>query len=237
MGSPMSNAPFHASDVVLHEKFGRGVVLSVSEQTLEPNGDWGVTVAFPGHGDKEVVDSFLKLEQQVHRITKPQKAASLYGRATIETYQLLTAFGRGLLAALCQYLHREKRVVFGVPPHGDWEQGTDYRDAAFSTFGSGLLMLDPIDLGIAIRIENMNDDGDFWMRLAITLQRIGDKIHISIGDRLEKTIPANYQTSLADVCEDIFALAKKQLTEAVELGQSGHYGQVNPIGFIWKKKP
>ena len=103
-------ANFAAGDIVVHEKFGMGVVHAVSAiptTDAAGNEDWVTTVDFPDRGQCRIASSFLKLECEVHRIDKLRGALSDYGKASVATDRLLSKFGYDFIAALNVYLHRQ----------------------------------------------------------------------------------------------------------------------------------
>jgi hypothetical protein len=154
-----------------------------------------------------------------------------YGRAAAETDALLRRFGTDIRNALATYLNPEENLVFGVPPHGDWEEDQDYRDAAFSTYYRSFVTLDPVELGLAIRIDNLDDDGAGWVRVVLTLWKAGDKIHVRIGDHAAVAVPLAYQGELTAVCEMIFRAVLRHYKEAIAHDRAGIYGANTPIGF------
>jgi hypothetical protein len=168
----------------------------------------------------------------VHRIDQLREAVQDYGLTTIETNKLLTQFGRDVIKALSHYLHREKQLVHGVPPHDDdWKTDTDYRDAAFSSHGQPYLTLDPVDLGVAVRIDNLDDKGALWVRIVLTMQRVGDEIHLLIDDLADLRVPVKYHPKLEEVCELIFDTILKIYTRDVEHVKQGFYSPKSAIGF------
>jgi hypothetical protein len=118
----LQTPPFAVDDVVWHEKFGTGRVISAPQETtngLNERG-WRVEVDFEQKGKTTIAASHLVLKSQVHQVDRIRNAMAAYGRLSLETHGTLTNFGRKLLATLITFLHREKTLVHGVPPFGDW---------------------------------------------------------------------------------------------------------------------
>lgn len=236
MSSDSRRRQLQEGDIVVHEKFGRGTITAIQYSAgtnRSEEADSPTTVAFDAAGEKKVMSSFLKLESEVHRIDKIRAAAQAYGESSVRQQQLIAAFGKDLLAELAPYLHRGKHLVHGVTPKGDWIPGQDYVDAAFSYYDAGLLTLEPIDFGIAIRVDNVDDDGACWVRVVLTLSKVGDKILASIGENAKTTIPVHYSAAdLRGVCEMIFVTVLKLFTTDVENARGGPYASSGAIGFI-----
>lgn len=225
---------FQTGDHVVHSKFGEGVVTQVSDRpSTNGIGDetWQVTVKF-AVGEKKVVSSFIKLEREVHRIDRIREAVRDYGRTSVATDQLLRRLGEAILFALQSYLHREKVLVHGVPPQGAWEPDTDYRDGAFSTFHRRVLTLDPVEMGLAVRVDNLDDDGALWIRVVLTMAKVGDRLSVSIGEDKPVELPIAFEDNLAPICDMIFERLLKLYTLDVEHNRSGYYGTSGPIGFV-----
>lgn len=229
-----AGATFQPGDQVVHPKFGEGVVTQVSDRA-STNGageqTWQVTVNF-AVGEKRVVSSFIKLKREVHRIDRLREAVRDYGQLSVETDQMLRRLGGTVQLVLRPYLHREKMLVHGVPPQGPWEPETDYRDAAFSTYSRATLTLDPLEMGLAVRVDNLGDDGALWIRIVLTMAKAGDRLLVSIGDDKPIELPIAFESKLTPVCDMIFERLLKLYTQDVQHNRSGYYGTTGPIGFV-----
>lgn len=237
MQAALQFPPFAVDDVVWHEKFGSGRVMSVPQETtngLNERG-WRVEVDFEQKGRTAVAASHLMLKSQVHQVDRIRNAMAAYGRLSVDTHRTLTDFGRRLLATVRMFLHRDKTLAQGVPPSGNWKPDTDYRDAMFSSHHESLLSLDPLDMGLALRIDNHNDDGACWIRLRLTLQKIGNGIVVSLGEGRLAEVPVEFSdehlrgisAKLVDECVALFS-------DHVDHVTRGYYDGRGPIGFIWQ---
>lgn len=234
-----SQVPFQTGDVVVHDKFGQGVVTEIDDRpSTNANNElsWKVTVDFSQAGKKKVTASFLKLEKNVHRIDELRLAADDYGKVATSTCRLLMTFGHDFIAAFGKYLHRDKQLVWGVPPTGEWKPDNDYRDAAFSTYERSEYTLDPVMMGVAVTIENLNDDGKLWVRVVVGLRKIGDMIEVSVGDHATVKLPVEYQGHIENACEMVFDRLLKVFTEDVAHNREGYYGLDATIGFFASKQ-
>ena len=168
------------------------------------------------------------------RIDELRHAVRDYGRTAVETETKLRRLGGAIIGALRTYLHPEKTLVFGAPPHGDWEPETDYRDAAFSTFYNGPIRLGPVEMGVSVRIDNLGDDGAVWLRLLMTLRKVGDTLRVGIDDLGTVCLPLAFEDKLEPVCDMVFNVVRKLFTEDVEHDRRGDYGG-GAIGFLTPK--
>lgn len=192
-------------------------------------------VDFDTKGKLAVESSHLVLRSQVNQVDRIRNAMTAYGRLSAATHRTLTDFGRKLLSAVGTFLHRDKALIQGVPPSGDWKPDTDYRDAMFSSYQENIHSLDPLDMGLAIKVENLDDDGACWIRLRLTLQKRGNDVVVSLGDGRLAEVPVNYTdehlrgiaTKIIDECVMLFS-------DRVDHVTRGYYGERAPIGFLWQ---
>jgi hypothetical protein len=111
-----------------------------------------------------------------------QEVMKRYGETSVRNYQIIHPIGEKLIEGFDSYLG-VPGCVLGVPPTGAWEESnTDYCDAKFSTYGSGLLSVGPISMGLAVRIPHTNDAGAFWMRVVLEFLIEGSTFSVRIGD-------------------------------------------------------
>ena len=166
-------------------------------------------------------------------IDKLRHIVAEYGRKSIENYKVCRELGRNIIESLREFLDSPPGAVIGVPPHGDWDinQG-DYRDEVFSTFTDEILLIKDVQLGISIRVDNLNDSGSFWMRIVVNLRKEGERFLISIGDRFQTSIPVSYETNdLKHLSEEIFGAVLRAYEEDVNVFVDGLTGKTT-IGFL-----
>jgi hypothetical protein len=88
-------------------------------------------------------------------------------------------------------------------------------------------------MGLALKIENRDDDGACWIRLQLTFQKIGKGIVVSLGEKQLAEVPVDFSN------EHLRAVASKLVDECVALFSDdvdhvkrGYYGGRGPIGFL-----
>ena len=92
-------------------------------------------------------------------------------------------------------------------------------------------------MGVAVTIENLNDDGKLWVRVVVGLRKIGDMIEVSVGDHATVKLPVEYQGHIETACKMVLDDLLKVFTEDVEHNREGYYGLDATIGFITSKQP
>ncbi len=167
--------------------------------------------------------------KSVTRLETLSKLVTEYGEASYINYQAVRALGDAVIGALSDYLGSDAQV-WGVPPVGDWKPH-NYNDAKYSTFGGGLLEIEPIRMGIALAIPHLNDDGELWMRITVEFECAGSEIRVQVIDA--GTVASrdfseeDVQTICALIYDQIVAIWKRPL----DLG-SPMAGNQGKIGFF-----
>ena len=140
----------------------------------------------------------------MNRIENLQQIVSEYGQATIEQVKLAEELGRSIISGFPGYLGCDPRLVYGVPPEGDFIPRTNYRDACFSTYYESITFLEPIYFGLCAEIPNLKDSGAVWVRTIIEVQLHGDTVDIYVGDdRTKITLSKYFEGQLDPVFEAI----------------------------------
>ncbi|WP_338828318.1 hypothetical protein [Bradyrhizobium sp. 27S5] len=151
------------------------------------------------------------------RILELQQAMSAYGETAARHYLALHEFGDALVAHFPAYLG-EGATVLGVPPESGWALGRgDYRDAKFSSFKRGSIVIEPILMGVAIRVPHARDPGGTWLRIVVEMELKGDTIAVQVYDgKNVGGIDVNYtDRDLQRVQEAIFECARDVLVNPV----------------------
>lgn len=228
---------FQIGDIVTHKHFGQGTVVGIAGPRTNGAGEvsHACEIRFESGKECEIAETFLTLEREVHRIDALRQAVARYGDETWANYQLLTKFGHDLLSSMARYMHRGQTLVRGVPPCGEWDPEQEYRHEAFSSFGDPVLTLEPTDLGMAIRIDNLSDTGSLWVRIVITLKRSGQKLLLSIGDQYNLALPLQYEGDIEQACAMIFGALHDSFDLGARETRSGLYGEHGAIGFLTKE--
>lgn len=170
----------------------------------------------------------------MRRIDAIRELARDYGQASLERCRHIRAFGNAMADTLNLYLGGEQDklpLVFLVPPFGDWKSDTDYRDRAFSDFG-GLLDLVPVSMGIAVRIDNLADDGALWVRLVVGINRAGDRLEVDVpGGGVERVPLTDWsRANMTAICEALTQSLERLFRDEFEVDRHGLYGS-GRIGF------
>lgn len=170
----------------------------------------------------------------MNRINDVRHAAATYGRRSVENMEICRKLGRKIIGAFDRYLTIEGDVAFGVPPSGAWDpEAGDYRDATFSFYGDGLLRLSDIQFGIAVRIDNLRDEGVCWRRIVVNLRKEGDKIGVFPDTQSDGVwIPVAYDAgNISEVCEALYRVLLNSFREDTQIFVEGN-GRFGTIGFI-----
>jgi hypothetical protein len=126
-----------------------------------------------------------------------QKAMDFYGDTTLRNFQAAQKFGDEIIHTMEDFLG-EGAKVFGVNPEGEWDHKKgDHRGAKYSTYHTEYLGIEPILMGVAIRIPHSKDSGAYWIRILVEMEFIGDAMNIQVGDKVLRSVPLEY--SKADV--------------------------------------
>jgi len=166
------------------------------------------------------------------KIDEIRKAATEYGRRSVENMQICERLGRRIIEAFDRFLKPEGGLVIGVTPKEEWhpEQG-DYSSAAFSFYHDGILNLNEVQFGLAVRIDHLTDNGHFWVRLVVALRKNGDKIGVLAGDQDIIWLPINYEDAdVQNVCEGVYEILLRVYRDDVNLFVQGREN-LQTIGF------
>ncbi|MGO1081320.1 hypothetical protein [Inquilinus sp. CA228] len=150
-----------------------------------------------------------------------------YGKTSIAIKKIIHQIGDSIISALPGFLGDEAKV-FGVPPHdSDWTPD-DYRGAKFSTYRQGLLRVGPIQMGVAVAIPHLKNDGELWVRVVLDLQMEGSDISVQIGDGpIISGISQNYdQDTIEIICQAIFDYLKSMFKDPVRIATAEGSGKL-----------
>lgn len=119
-------------------------------------------------------------------------------------------------------------MVWGVPPDGEFEPRTDYRDAAYSSYYQNVCYLEPILMGISTEIGNKADRGATWVRTVLEFQPSGIDLVVLVGESSNRICPdQDHGSAMAAICEAIF----EDVRRAFSLELEDAKGETR-IGFI-----
>ena len=171
------------------------------------------------------------MRDEVNRIDGLREAVRAYGETAIKTHELLKPVGLAIFAHLNRHLHRDKTLVRAVPPEGPFDPEGFYNDQAFSSYEGGFTLA-PLAIGLAVRVDNLADDGALWIRLPLTLMRRGDRVRLAVGNQQITDVPIDgYEQHLDQACIEIQEYMLSLFTDDVALDTGGLYGRDAAIGF------
>lgn len=150
------------------------------------------------------------------------------GQAAMQLNQVAVDIGQRLACGLNAYLGAPGKVVRQVPPVGRWEPEKDYGADAFDA----ITTLRPVRMGLAVRLDNLEDAGAAWIRVVIIFRRI-DAEGISVEaprGRLIRLSVKDEGGGLEEVFEAIVEDLTGMLRAEMEPGHDGLYAD-GRIGF------
>ncbi len=155
-------------------------------------------------------------------------AADQYGKEALRHLNLIRAFGQEIVSGFSAFLGVHHLDVRGVPSQGGWDPDVaDYRDAKFSFFERGIISIEPIDMGLAVRVRHIQDDGYFWARIVLTLDVDGADIMAWVDEAATVRVPHTHQTAeLEPVFQSIYDSLLKNFTDPVERLRSLASGRI-----------
>jgi hypothetical protein len=138
------------------------------------------------------------------RIDALRQAAWKYGAVTTENDAFVKRLAHVLREGFAEYLGVDLSCVSLVPAAGDYDPRLDYRDAAFSTYLSGLQLLEPIQFGLSVMVQNLGDSGANWLAISIEVMKRADRAEVFVGQSPKISIPAAYEGCLEPVFERLY---------------------------------
>ena len=144
-----------------------------------------------------------------------QAAILDYGEAAMENLLRCRAFGRGLVAALPEYLACPQERVSAVPAQGPFDPAKDYGDDAYSFDADRVIRLEPITFGLCLIVPNAEDSGSLWLRTGVRLEITGGTFDVFVANQPMIRVPLDWEGHLTPVCEtvhrELMAVFKKDL--------------------------
>ncbi len=138
------------------------------------------------------------------RFEKLQDAIKSYGAAAFENLMRCKGFGDAVVAGFPAYIECSEDCVRAVPPIGEFDPRKDYGELAFSYSQRSVIVLEPIQFGIALTVKNFEDAGALWLRTAIAVEVTGDSFDVFVAQQPILHIPLDYKDKLEPVFEAIY---------------------------------
>ncbi|MFC2950691.1 hypothetical protein ACFOOP_02040 [Marinicaulis aureus] len=138
------------------------------------------------------------------RIEKLQDAIKDYGAAAFENLLRCKGFGEAVVNGLPEFLGCSSDCVTAVPPEGPFDPSKDYGEDAFSYRHREVIVLEPVQFGLALTMKNMEDSGALWLRTALSVEVTGDSFDVFVAQQPIIHIPLDYSDKLEPVFEAIY---------------------------------
>ena len=138
------------------------------------------------------------------RFEKLQEAIRDYGAAAFENLLRCKGFGEAVIGGLPAFLECNAECVRAVPADGPFDPHRDYGEDAFSYRRREVIVLEPIQFGVALVIHNTEDSGALWLRTALSVEVTGDSFDIFVAQQPIIHVPLDYEGKLEPVFEAIY---------------------------------
>lgn len=156
-------------------------------------------------------------------------AIDQYGQASIKIYEFVKRLGMDVRKQLPIFLG-DDAVVYGVPPEDRNWKAYEYRYAAFSFHGQGLLEVASIQQGLAVAIPHLRDKGQHWVRIVVDYIPEGGDLTVMVGDHSITGVAEDYRPEVVEeICRAIFQALLDEWERPV--GQAMSSGR-RRIGFL-----
>lgn len=160
------------------------------------------------------------------KLSRLEKAAETYGLRSFDNYAQIRSLAEQLRDGLCEFLDNENQCVFLVPPQGAFG-AQNYGSAAFSVSGKGVLPLEPISFGLAVKISGQSD----YMRLVMMARKEGTHIYVHIEEHTLFTFDLPIEARDLNVAfEGIYTYILAWFEGRINRYDNGKYGS-SDIGF------
>ena len=160
------------------------------------------------------------------------KLASQYGMRALENYTLTRSLAERLRDRFNLYLKGPGQSVFLVPPKGPFGPG-NARSGAFSVSGQGILPLEPISFGLALRLAKTGG----LLRLVVSCMKEGSVMRLKLegGKTYDLALSTDEKKPASDeeldkVCHFMHDHATQWFSTRIQEYDNGEYGSQN-IGF------
>lgn len=138
------------------------------------------------------------------RFEKLQDAIAVYGAAAFENLLRCKGLGEAIVRGFPAYVECDCECVKAVPPIGQFDPRKDYGEDAFSFKYREVIVLEPIQFGIALIVKNKEDSGSLWLRTAISIEVTGDGFDVFVAQNPLIRVPLDYEGKLEPVFETIY---------------------------------
>lgn len=138
------------------------------------------------------------------RFEKLQQAISDYGAAAFENLLRCKGLAEAVIAGLPAFLECPPHCVRAAPAAGPFDPRRDYGDDAYSYSQRDVIVLEPVQFGVALTVENTEDSGSLWLRTAVSIEVAGDSFDVFVAQQPLIRTPLDYDGKLEPVFEAIY---------------------------------
>ncbi|WP_411816323.1 hypothetical protein [Hyphococcus sp. DH-69] len=138
------------------------------------------------------------------RFEKLQEAIRTYGAAAFENLLRCKGLGEAILDGFPAYLGCDPKCVTAVPAQGQFDPRKDYGEDAFSYRQKQVIVLEPIQFGIALTVKNFEDSGSLWLRTALSIEVTGDTFDVFVAQQPIIRVPLEYTDKLEPIYNAIY---------------------------------
>lgn len=157
-------------------------------------------------------------------------AIHAYGAAAFENLLRCKGLGQTIVENLHTYLECDRSRVSIVPAQGEFDPQKDYGDDAYSFAQRPVIVLEPVQFGISLIIQNSEDAGAMWLRTLVSIEVTGDSFDVFVASQPIIRVPLDYGDDLAPVYEAIYNEFIK--TFEMEVMEFNDARFKNGIGFL-----
>ncbi len=138
------------------------------------------------------------------KFDKLKDAIKAYGAAAFENLLRCKGFGEAVVTGLPKFLDCSAGCVTAVPPDGPFDPRKDYGEDAFSYRQREVIVLEPVQFGLALTVKNEEDSGSLWLRTALSVEVTGDRFDVFVAQQPVIRVPLDYKDELEPVFEAIY---------------------------------
>ena len=147
-----------------------------------------------------------------------QHLAKDYGNRSITQSFESKRLGHEIIDRLPDFLGCDKANVRAIPPHGPISTEGGHNHEAFSNYGQRLLNLQPIEMGVGLRLNDLEDDGYSMLRSIVSMSLKSDGFSVAVGSsedtvRVSLAFKEGMHRLLDQICLDFEGLFQPDLSE------------------------
>ena len=165
-----------------------------------------------------------------NRFDALKSAIHEYGAAAFENLLRCKGVSAAIVKGFPDFIGCSPDCVRAVPPGGEFDPHKEYGDAAFSYSHRPVIILEPIQFGIALIVKNQEDSGSLWLRTAIAVEVTGERFDVFVAQQPVVRVPLEYKGALEPVHDAIYREFMKTFT--IEVMEFNDERFQTGIGFL-----